>query len=230
MTFGVPAAARRAARAERRALAPRGCSHPLQPQPDPCYKRRDHHVRVSRPAPLEAPHDWRYSPQMSEIATQKPSRAPSSFGFVRYVRRIPRSLQPRAKPVPRGGVIGRAMNVLLPWDMHDYPGKGRGWREIFKGEVADRTVRNWASGSNPMPSWAALLLAETLSQQAAERRQLAKELRAYAAEREAAGKAPQGFCRVDPVTGLDGRPRSGRRKVRELGSPPEGAPNGKGAP
>jgi hypothetical protein len=148
--------------------------------------------------------------------TQAPQTPPWS-GRLRVVRSYRRSLVPRPKKnrtLSADAAFASAANVFLPWDMLDYPGKYRGLLEVLGGKVKHGTLKSWMGGRREPPQWARDALADALEAHAKRLRAALMRLRASPAGK---GHGP-GFTAVDPVTGLDGRVKSGHRrgKVKEL--------------
>lgn len=136
-------------------------------------------------------------------------------GWQRYERKHPRSLAPSLKTVGAGRLSKRSLGWVLPWSISDYPGKERGAVELLGGRAALESIRQWNRGNDPMPAWAANLIADAIEQRMKSGAALVEELRSYAASRPARKVTP-GFRFVDPVTGLDKRSRVGRKRTKEV--------------
>ena len=135
-------------------------------------------------------------------------------GYVKHIRKFARSVIPLRKTRVREGLGSRAMDWILPWGISDYPGKQRGLAQLL-GVQSIETVRSWVKGHRQPPRWALLALARYIEARCLAGLALVAELEAEAGKAKPR-RGGQGFTKVDPVTGLDGRPKSGRRKVREL--------------
>jgi len=136
-------------------------------------------------------------------------------GWQPYIRKHPRSLVGWRKLLPTRPLFVRAFYWMLPWDIGGYPGKQRGAVELFGGRWSLRAIRSWRDGERSFPAEAALILADAIEARLLSGRALLVELRAYAAEK-GPRKSGVGFRAIDPVTGQSGRPKVGRRKVKEL--------------
>lgn len=108
------------------------------------------------------------------------------------------------------------MRWVLPWTVWDYPGVQAGSLQLLGGRFALETLRSWWKGYGRMPAWAAVALADAIEVRVLAGLDLIAELRLYAAERANRPKSGPGFRKVDPVTGMDGRSKIGRRKAKEV--------------
>jgi hypothetical protein len=160
-------------------------------------------------SPLREP-----SPDSGTI--EKPHRIPFWHGSQGYTRKTQRSLTPPRRAIGAKPLFVRGVHWILPWSIADYPGIQRGTLQLFGGRVALETVRSWRKGYRGFPAWAALALAEAIEVRVLSGLDLITELRAYAAERANRPKSGPGFRKVDPVTGMDGRSKIGRRKAKEV--------------
>lgn len=128
---------------------------------------------------------------------------------LRYVRKTPRSLVP--PPLPTNTTpFGRLLHWLLPWGRDDYPGKMRGRREILAREVTNRAVVMWSRGEREVPAWAREAALQAAYSQVASGMAFIRAVEATDARAVPSGRGT-GFAKVDPVTGLDKRPKAGRR-------------------
>ena len=145
---------------------------------------------------------------MSEQSTheQEPKRQRS---WTYHIRTTRRSLVP-VRVARYTSLCSRTLAWIVPWGFDDYPGIGRACVEVFAHKVGLEAVRAWRRGMNPMPDWAARMLADYLRSRLAAGQALLSELEAYRAP----VRKRSGVCVVDPVTGRDGRNRTGRRKPK----------------
>ena len=144
---------------------------------------------------------------MSEAPTPETS-ASNRRVWPKYIRRTPRSLVPPST----GGIasydtlMSRALSWVLPWSLSTYPGVSRGAAELLSGAATRHAIRAWRRGQNPMPRWAAEMLAGYIRARLASGQALLAELESY----QPPERKPGGFCRVDPATGRDARNRTGK--------------------
>lgn len=131
----------------------------------------------------------------------------------KHIRVKPRSIVPPIRSRVRN-LSRETLDWLLPWGRHDYPGKARGFAE-YLGRSTVETGKAYVKGNRRLPAWACLALAGHIRARCRAGLALAAELEAEA-QKAKPRRGGQGFTRVDPVTGLDGRPKTGRRKVKEL--------------
>src|ERR1700744_4547478 len=71
-------------------------------------------------------------------------------GWQPYVRKRPRSLIPHDKDKGTFFLFSRAVRCLLPWTMHDYPGRQRGMVEALGGRYTLLTLKEWQKGRREM--------------------------------------------------------------------------------
>lgn len=155
-------------------------------------------------------------PMPDSQTVEKPHEKPPWRGWQGYTRKRPRSLIPYHSVVGTKPLFVRAMGWLLPWGMRDYPGKQIGMVQALAGRYTLGTLLMWSKGRKPMSAIGALALADMIEMRLASGYALERELRAYAAERANRPKSGPGFRKVDPVTGMDGRPKIGRRRAKEV--------------
>ena len=142
---------------------------------------------------------------MSTTETRE-SGAKTQRAWKHHVRSLPRSLTPPKGLAPAyAGLFSRCVAWVLPWSMSDYPGIQRGAAELLGGAAGRWAIRSWRRGARPMPDWAARMLADYLRRRIEAGQALVAELEAYRAPE----RQRSGVCRVDPVTGRDGRNRTG---------------------
>lgn len=99
--------------------------------------------------------------------------------------------------------------------MKDYPGLYAGLRELTGGSRP--LVKAWMVGNRRPSVEVCERLAAYVLDRAERMRRAGLALQEMAAERRAKPRRASGFCVVDPVTGLDGRSRGGRKgKVKEV--------------
>ena len=148
---------------------------------------------------------------------EKPLETANARGWQRYIRKRPRSLIPPIKTIGGNRLSKRSIGWVLPWSIADYPGKQVGAIELLGGKVCLETIRQWNRGNDPLPGWAALVIADAIRSRAKAGLALVAELEAYAEANPRKKPAP-GFRAVDPVTGQDKRGgKVGRkRKVKEV--------------
>lgn len=144
------------------------------------------------------------------------SERPDKYGLRSYIRRKPRSLIPHVIPKGTRPLFVRGLSWVLPWTIADYPGIQKGTVDLLGGKVGLETVRSWRKGYRGFPAWAALAIAEAIEVRCRSGYALIEELRAYAAVQALKPKSGPGFRKVDPVTGMDGRPKIGRRRAKEV--------------
>lgn len=148
---------------------------------------------------------------------EKPSQiGPNARWRPKHVRKYARTVVPTPKVSVRlrSLLVRKAIDWILPWGFRDYPGKQRGMSELLGGRPVE-TVKVWLKGHRRLPAWACLALAEHIEARCRVGLALVAELRAEASKAKPR-RGGQGFTRVDPVTGLDGRSKTGRRNVKEL--------------
>lgn len=75
----------------------------------------------------------------------------------------------------------RALRLLQPWEIWEYPGRNRALSEILG--IARETARQYASGRRELPPKHALRLADYLMGKAIQMREISEELRKDATER-----------------------------------------------
>jgi hypothetical protein len=90
---------------------------------------------------------------------------------------------------------------LVPWDARNYPGIGRGLRQLMGNRVGAAAVRNWRSGG-PTPLWARRRLEQEVRARATAGLRIADALAAEISEAEARPRKPRGLQIIDPDTGL----------------------------
>lgn len=154
---------------------------------------------------------------MPEAAeTETPRQTYLWRGLRRYVRLKPRSIIPE-RTILHGSAVDVAFRAAVPWKKKDYPGQLNAWRELLGRPVANRTIFYWMSGRNGLPDWAAAKLLAFLRSRVAAMTAAIEALEADGALAAKRGRGPGGLQKIDPVTGLDGRNRTGRRgKVKEV--------------
>lgn len=138
---------------------------------------------------------------------------PTGRRFV--ARKFPRSFVPRRLMQGEPSLFHRAASWLLPWARwQDYPGRGRGLAEALGGLLTLSSVRTYMKRPQPFSARVALALRDLIVARVERGQALAAELEWYAAEHEAAElrRRQAGFMRVDSVTGLSGRPKTGKRR------------------
>lgn len=108
-----------------------------------------------------------------------------------------------------------AFRAAFPWDIDDYPGLVRGLMGILgKDRITTRQALRWRKGEASAPRWAVDAICSYLRARGEAMLRAAGDLEASL---ETHQRPPQGFCVVDPATGMDKRGgRVGRRKEREL--------------
>lgn len=154
---------------------------------------------------------------MSEpTQTNQTSERPDKYGLRSYTRKRPRSLIPYTMVAGTKPLFVRALAWLLPWSIHDYPGKQRGMVEALGRLYTLETLKMWCKGRKPMSAVGALALAEVISVRLVSGASLVAELRHYAEIRSKMPRQGPGFRKVDPITGQDGRPKIGRRRAKEV--------------
>ena len=142
---------------------------------------------------------------------------PDPRGLRSYVRKRPRSLNPKHIAHGNKPLSIRGVRWVLPWNIDDYPGLQRGAVEVFGGHYALETLRAWWKGNAPMSARGALMLSEAIRARCEAGERLIAELEAYA-EANPPRKPSAGFRALDPITGMDRRGgRVGRkRKAKEV--------------
>ena len=128
-------------------------------------------------------------------------------GYELHKRTTRRSIVP-VRVARYTSLCSRALAWIVPWGFDDYPGIGRASVEVFAYKVSLDAVRAWRKGVNPLPQWAAVMLADYMRSRLAAGQALLSELEAYRAP----VRKRSGVCVVDPVTGRDGRNRAGNPK------------------
>ncbi len=151
---------------------------------------------------------------MSEQPQEVSERATYLWrGLRRYVRKTPRTIASK-RTARCKTVFGEVCWLLLPWTKDEYPGMYAGLFEVFSGRVPIPTLRCWMDGRRRPPKWAVDLLTDYAIHRAASLKAAAAAC--LAADRGYTSRGP-GFRKVDAVTGLDGRAKTGRRgKVKEI--------------
>ena len=132
-------------------------------------------------------------------------------GRYKHIRKYARTLVPRRVATVRT-VERRSVDWMLPWGMDDYPGKAKGMAQLVP-RASLHTVQAWLKGNRRAPGWAREAIAAYIEERCRVGLALVAELRESGPERSARGT---GFARLDPVTGMDRRPKSGRRTVKEV--------------
>ena len=157
------------------------------------------------------------APHQASKESENRTETRANNGWQRYIRKRPRSLIPPIKTVGGNRISKRSIGWVLPWSIADYPGKQVGAIELLGGKVCLETIRQWNRGNDPLPGWAALVIADAIRSRAKAGLALVAELEAYAEANPRKKPAP-GFRAVDPVTGQDKRGgKVGRkRKVKEV--------------
>lgn len=151
------------------------------------------------------------------IQTWRTDRTPEDRARRRHLRDIRLSQGP-AIIKPHATLFERALRHVFSWDYRNYPGLQRGSVQLFSRQVAYRSVRAWREGTRSLPSWARDILADAIEARCRAGLELVAELRALpCAER----RVPSGVCVVDPVTKMDGRPRTGRKVKDRRGAKTE---------
>lgn len=147
---------------------------------------------------------------MTDAATRE--TAPRNRqGYVRYIRKSPRSIAETLRP-SNISIAGQAMSWLLPWSVSDYPGIGRGITQMLGNSAPVGTVWHWRYGTRTMPQWARDILAACIRQRLEAGHAVLAALEAdWVPERRHTG-----VCSVDPVTGRDGRNRTGQRRAKPV--------------
>jgi hypothetical protein len=118
----------------------------------------------------------------------------------------------------RVDVANRAVCWLLPWDLEHYPGRERGLVEALGHRWTLQTLRFYRKCTRPLSVPLALGLAAAIRVRVEAGAALVAELEAYAAanrDRERR-KREAGLMRIDPVTGLSGRQKAGKRRLGAL--------------
>lgn len=111
-------------------------------------------------------------------------------------------------------LFDKALRECFPWSIHDYPGYIRGAFVVLGKRAPNRTIRAWREGTRRAPLWAIDALCSYLRARGEAMIRAAAELEDSTKTHQ---RPPQGFCVVDPETGMDKRGgRVGRRKEREL--------------
>jgi hypothetical protein len=146
--------------------------------------------------------------------TEQPAAAPAHEWWRHFVpRRFPRSYVPR-RLSDRTDVVNQAACWLLPWDLEHYPGRERGLVEALDGRWTLETLRIYRKGARALSVPLALGLAAAIRVRVEAGAALVAELEAYAAanrDRERR-KREAGLMRIDPMTGLSGRQKAGKRR------------------
>lgn len=95
----------------------------------------------------------------------------------------------------------RALGWVLPWELHDYPGREHGVSQLLQGRVKPGTVRQWRNRDR-MPAWARVIVADYIEARCRAGLAIVDELRAVVDP----PRPLRGFC----VVGKDGRDKRGR--------------------
>lgn len=148
------------------------------------------------------------APAAEQPTAETNAQKPLWRGRHGYVRKTPRTIAPIG--LRRGRTaFERAVRQALPWTRDNYPGLYAGMEEMLGNRAGRETVKCWLSGRRSPPDWAREMVAAWCCERA----------RALTAASEALTSAPPrqrgGWARIDPVTGLDGRARIGRRGKRK---------------
>lgn len=136
---------------------------------------------------------------------------PNKPGWRKYTRVYPRSLI--ARPANNSTAFGNLLHWLVPWNRHDYPGKGRAAQELF-GPVTIAAIRYWCRGDRDPPLWACELLLAAAEARIKAGEAILRDLEAARDAVKAKRGGVRGLQRIDPETGLDGRNRTGRAGKR----------------
>jgi hypothetical protein len=129
-------------------------------------------------------------------------------------RRFPRSYVPRASRAKEPTLLLRSIRWLLPWEMQDYPGIYRGAVEVLGGLLTKETLRTYIKRRKPVSEAVARALHRAISVRMEAGAALLHELEQAIADGDERRrrKREAGLMRVDPVTGLSGRQKAGKRR------------------
>ena len=104
--------------------------------------------------------------------------------------RVRHAIRPPTRMVIRSyqdkpSLADKAVTWLVPWDHWSFPGFRRGILAILGRSITWASVDNWRTCRKPMAPWAARVFSEAIRTRAMIGLQIADDLDAYAAEREA---------------------------------------------